>query len=121
MWDLPGPGLEPVSSALAGRFLTTAPPGKPLSLPFRCHLVPVSLCPNVPFLQGSQSYGLELTLVTSFNSITSLKTPNSKYSHILRPWGLGFQHMNLGLGDTIQPLTPLRAVMKPKPGGHLPK
>ena len=31
MWDLPRPGLEPVSLALAGRFLTTAPPGKPLS------------------------------------------------------------------------------------------
>ena len=30
MWDLPRPGLEPVSPALAGRFLTTAPPGKPL-------------------------------------------------------------------------------------------
>ena len=30
MWDLPGPGLEPVSPALAGRFSTTAPPGKPL-------------------------------------------------------------------------------------------
>ena len=29
MWDLPRPGLEPVSSALAGRFSTTAPPGKP--------------------------------------------------------------------------------------------
>ena len=29
MWDLPGPGIEPVSPALAGRFLTTAPPGKP--------------------------------------------------------------------------------------------
>ena len=28
MWDLPGPGLEPVSPALAGEFLTTAPPGK---------------------------------------------------------------------------------------------
>ena len=28
MWDLPRPGLEPVSPALAGRFLTTAPPGK---------------------------------------------------------------------------------------------
>ena len=28
MWDLPGPGLEPVSLALAGGFLTTAPPGK---------------------------------------------------------------------------------------------
>ena len=29
MWDLPGPGLEPMSLALAGGFLTTAPPGKP--------------------------------------------------------------------------------------------
>ena len=29
MWDPPGPGLEPVSPALAGRFSTTAPPGKP--------------------------------------------------------------------------------------------
>ena len=29
MWDLPGPGLKPMSPALAGRFLTTAPPGKP--------------------------------------------------------------------------------------------
>ena len=28
-WDLPRPGLEPVSPALAGRFSTTAPPGKP--------------------------------------------------------------------------------------------
>ena len=30
MWGLPRPGLEPVSPALAGRFSTTAPPGKPL-------------------------------------------------------------------------------------------
>ena len=29
MWDLPRPGLEPVSPALAGGFLTTPPPGKP--------------------------------------------------------------------------------------------
>ena len=29
MWDLPGPELEPVYPALAGGFLTTAPPGKP--------------------------------------------------------------------------------------------
>ena len=28
MWDLPGPGLKPMSPALAGGFLTTAPPGK---------------------------------------------------------------------------------------------
>ena len=30
MWDLPRPGLEPVSAALAGRPSTTAPPGKPI-------------------------------------------------------------------------------------------
>ena len=29
MWDLPRPGLEPVSPALAGGFSTTVPPGKP--------------------------------------------------------------------------------------------
>ena len=33
-WDLPGPGIEPVSPALAGGLLTTAPPGKP-SFPFK--------------------------------------------------------------------------------------
>ena len=39
MWDLPGPGIEPVSPALAGGFLTTAPPGKSLSyLLFIVHL-----------------------------------------------------------------------------------
>ena len=37
VWDLPRPGLEPVSPALAGRLSTTAPPGKPLSLiSFEC-------------------------------------------------------------------------------------
>ena len=30
MWDPPRPGLEPVSPALAGRFSTTAPSGKPI-------------------------------------------------------------------------------------------
>ena len=40
MWDLPRPGLEPVSPALAGRFSTTAPPGKSptLFLKFSSHL-----------------------------------------------------------------------------------
>ena len=34
MWDLPRPGLEPMCPALAGRFSTTAPPGKPPHLYF---------------------------------------------------------------------------------------
>ena len=37
MWDLAGPGLEPVSPALAGGFLTTAPPGKPKDF-FQCQI-----------------------------------------------------------------------------------
>ena len=43
MWDLPGPGLEPVSPALAGRFSTTAPPGRPHSWLFE---EPPSCCPQ---------------------------------------------------------------------------
>ena len=48
MWDLPGPGLEPISPSLAGRFLITGPPGKPtkhllivLNLLFLCKRKPV--------------------------------------------------------------------------------
>ena len=37
MWDLPGPGLEPMSPALADGFLTTVPPGKPLVFTFMIH------------------------------------------------------------------------------------
>ena len=29
-WDLSGPGIEPMSPALAGRFLTTGPQGRPV-------------------------------------------------------------------------------------------
>ena len=39
MWDLPRPGHEPMSPALAGRFSTTAPPGKP-----KAHVFKISLC-----------------------------------------------------------------------------
>ena len=35
MWDLPRPGLEPVSPALAGGFSTTAQPGKPCTHNFK--------------------------------------------------------------------------------------
>ena len=34
LWDLPRPGIEPMSPALAGRFFTTEPPGKPLHVLF---------------------------------------------------------------------------------------
>ena len=31
MWELPGPGIEPVSPVLAGGFFITEPPGKPIT------------------------------------------------------------------------------------------
>ena len=39
MQDPPGPGIKPVSPALAGGFLTTAPPGKPPESYFFTYLV----------------------------------------------------------------------------------
>ena len=44
MWDLPGPGMGPVSPALVGGFLTTGPPGKS-QLTF---LIPTGVQPGVP-------------------------------------------------------------------------
>ena len=35
MWDPPGSGIEPMSPALAGRFLGTGPPEKSLELSFK--------------------------------------------------------------------------------------
>ena len=43
MWDLPRPGLEPVSPALAGGLSTTVPPGKPPYLCFKIAIAPSGL------------------------------------------------------------------------------
>ena len=42
MWDLPGPGIEPVSPELAGRFWSTVPPGKPGGFHFICNVYSVA-------------------------------------------------------------------------------
>ena len=47
MWDLPRPGLEPVSPALAGGFLTTAPPGKSPWKIFLLNIFKVSFLSNM--------------------------------------------------------------------------
>ena len=50
MWNLPRPGVKPVSSALAGRLLTTGPPGKS-SCVFNSGLVAeCAWCLNAPGL-----------------------------------------------------------------------
>ena len=60
IWDLPRPGLEPMSPALAGRFSTTAPPGKP----------------NILFLDLSDGYMSHVRLLCDnlFNNILMLYT-----------------------------------------------
>ena len=52
MWDLPGPGLEPVSPALAGRFLTTVPPRKSLKSS-------LATCLLWPWTSSSASLGIK--------------------------------------------------------------
>ena len=51
MWDLPGAGIKSMSPALAGKFLTTVPPEKPLKINFlnvsttdNCGKFFISLC-----------------------------------------------------------------------------
>ena len=48
MWDLPGPGLKPVSLALAGGFLTTAPSGKSPVWTFDLENSKINLCHYKP-------------------------------------------------------------------------
>ena len=67
MWDLPGPGLEPVSLALAGEFLTTAPPGKSLKSMFKLVFKNVQ---NFSMVQNDVISVLILVLVESFFSGT---------------------------------------------------
>ena len=50
MWNLPRPGLEPVSPALAGGFLTTAPPGKARASDFRSLTLGMAFLQQLSFL-----------------------------------------------------------------------
>ena len=60
MWDLPGPGTEPVSPALAGGFLTTAPPGKPYWCIFKKLIMGTSLAVQWLRLRASTAGGTGL-------------------------------------------------------------
>ena len=57
MWDLPRPGMEIISLALAGGFLTTWPWGKPLTFPFSNYLL---VCFFIAFLLCSSWFDHKL-------------------------------------------------------------
>ena len=70
MWDLPGAGLEPVSSALAGGFLTIAPPGSPYLINF-FRLFCISFVPDHPIPEYGMSWQNEAVLSTLFMQLFS--------------------------------------------------
>lgn len=91
-----------------GRFLLGLSPGHllPMSSP-GCSAACVRLYPDL-FLERHHSDWIRPTLITLFYLNHLFNGPISKYSHILRGWGLGLQQMNRGLGRVgaaIQPIT----------------
>ncbi|XP_066895119.1 leucine-rich repeat-containing protein 71 isoform X5 [Kogia breviceps] len=56
MWDLPGPGHEPIFPASAGGLSTTEPPGKPQAHTFD-PLLQLSLLPKRPFVPQHHAHG----------------------------------------------------------------
>ena len=78
MWNLPGPGFEPVSPALAGRFLTPGPPGK--SSPA---ILPTHLSMSWPCLEALQ--GLNTPLQSwqppFWNPASLLPPPSLTYTY----------------------------------------
>ena len=60
-WDLPGPGIEPMSLALQGRFLTTGPPGKFWTLAvlaliyMRQHILSAQSAQSLKFIWGLEA------------------------------------------------------------------
>ena len=75
MWDLPRPGLKPMSPALTGRFSTTAPPGKPLLLVFYLSIGSLFLLSSFPvffFVLVFWGVFFEYFLVFRFISVLDL-------------------------------------------------
>ena len=59
MWNLPGPEIKPMCPALAGRFLSTAPPGK-----FKSNFLSTSFSPHVLLLSSLiQTHGFNGTII----------------------------------------------------------
>ena len=70
MWDLPRPGLEPVSPALAGRFSTTAPPGKPSKKSFlTCYSIEICNCFKVCCKYNSKPNTSPWSQLTAWGSL----------------------------------------------------
>ena len=96
MWNLPGPGFEPVSPALAGRFLTPGPPGK--SSPA---ILPTHLSMSWPCLEALQGLNTPLqSWQPPFWNPASLLPPPSLTSPFAGPVPPAQLHPGLSLSMT---------------------
>ena len=108
MWDLPRPGLEPVSPALAGRFSTTASPGKPgrqirnhcatrevPSNPLKSYdsFIVISIFP-FPDDLGQNATGLELPQLGSTEVTKQLIVVKTSSFYFLRPSSCTLEQFN---------------------------
>lgn len=66
----------------------------------------LAVSPNVPFLQGHQSYAIGYTPVTSFSLNHLFRDAVSKYSHVLKDWSEDFSVRTLE--DAVQPVTQVK-------------
>ena len=83
MWDLPGPGLEPVSPALAGRFLTTEPPGKSWARDFHFKII-----------RGIDSLSVLVTEAVIFMLVAEAGSPGQLGClHHGPPWAAAKHHL----------------------------
>ena len=91
-WDLPRPGLEPVSPALSGGFSTTAPPGKPRIPFFNLILLPLHLlvygcvCVCVYQIRSHVGEGPELCRTTAFLLVCSHRGPHTFWNLLESFW-----------------------------------
>ena len=72
MWNLPGPGIELVSPALAGRFLLTVPPGKSDLLSGSSACQPTLKILDLPSLHNNISQFLKVYLSPSVYTLFAL-------------------------------------------------
>ena len=97
MWNLPGPGIEPMSPTLAGGFLTTTPPGKSSALnSFLLHFFCYDSSPYTVSLYGV--HWLSIFLSFSFgSSIGMLSTNLSSNTLILFSFSFPWSSLLLNL------------------------
>ena len=90
-WDLPRPGLEPVSPALAGRFLTTAPPGKPGTATFeRPHKVTEVIWRQVLFHMAlADRYKISIPIINSSAASATYSPIDNSIKYVLSAYARG--------------------------------